>query len=77
MGEVIENDLEFNSDADKQAWINESSKWRLPYWDWEPTANNGNIPTLFIPAIVKIRVPAAADGSQPAPESVTRPLYRY
>lgn len=77
MGEVIDNDLKFYSDADKQAWINESTKWRLPYWDWALAANKGNVPALFIPASVKIRVPAAADGSQPVPEPVANPLYRY
>lgn len=77
MGEVIDNDLTFSSDTDKKIWINESTKWRLPYWDWALTANNGNVPALFIPATVKVRVPAAADGSQPAPQSMANPLYRY
>ncbi|MCJ1261407.1 hypothetical protein MMC22_001271 [Lobaria immixta] len=77
MGDVINNNLKFNSDADKQAWINESTKWRLPYWDWALAANKSVVPALFIPASVEIRVPAAADGSQPAPESVPNPLYRY
>lgn len=74
MGEVIDNDLKFNSDVDKKTWINESTKWRLPYWDW---ALASNIPALFMPASVEIRVPAAADGTQPAPEPVVNPLYRY
>ena len=77
MGDVIKDDLKFNSDADKQAWIKESTKWRLPYWDWALAANKGNVPALFIPELVKIRVPAATDGSQLAPETVKNPLYRY
>ena len=75
MGKVIEDDLQFHSDADKQAWIDESTMWRLPYWDWA-NPNKGSAPTLFMPASVNIRVPAK-DGSQPAPENVPNPLYRY
>ncbi len=76
MGEVIAN-LKFHSDADKQAWIAESTKWRLPYWDWALRANKGEVPALFTLPNVQIRVPAAADGSQPHPETKVNPLYRY
>ena len=77
MGAVIENDLTFHSNVEKQAWKLESNKWRLPYWDWALPSNHGNVPTLFTLSSVKIRVPAAAHGLQPPPELVSNPLYRY
>jgi len=77
MGEVIDKDLEFDNDKEKQTWIDESTKWRLPYWDWALAANRGSVPALFMPTSVRIRVPAAANGWQPEPEVVKNPLYRY
>ncbi|KAK0662965.1 putative tyrosinase [Cercophora samala] len=77
MGKVINEDLEFHDDADKQAWLEERNKWRLPYWDWALNSTKGKVPDLFVPSSVNIRVPLAADGSQPAPENVPNPLSRY
>ncbi|KAK3320228.1 hypothetical protein B0T19DRAFT_479192 [Cercophora scortea] len=77
MLEVIDDDLQFNSEADKKAWIDEASKWRLPYWDWALPSSKGAVPDLFQPPSVNIRVPAAADGSLQEPENVPNPLYKY
>lgn len=74
MGEVIEKDLQFNSQADKDAWIKESNKWRLPYWDW---AIHTGVPDLFRPLSVKLRVPLDPQGQQIDPEEKINPLYRF
>ncbi|GJD05140.1 tyrosinase [Colletotrichum higginsianum] len=47
MGKVIEQ-LHFSSEAEKNVWIEESTQWRLPYWDW---ALNTEVPDLFRPTI--------------------------
>ncbi|KAK1960729.1 hypothetical protein LY78DRAFT_696605 [Colletotrichum sublineola] len=49
MGKVIEK-LSFSIEADKNAWIKESTQWILPYWDW---ALNTEVPALFSPTTVK------------------------
>jgi len=77
MKDVIDNDLTFYNDAEKQAWHDEASHWRLPYWDWALPSYGGSMPELFKPMEVKVCVPTAKDGSQPPPETVTNPLYRY
>ncbi|WYZ43577.1 hypothetical protein EsH8_VII_000013 [Colletotrichum jinshuiense] len=74
MGEVIENDLVFSNDTEKNTWTKESTQWRLPYWDW---ALQTEVPNLFRPPEVKIRVPLGPDGLQLEPEIVPNPLYRY
>ncbi|KAK2010582.1 hypothetical protein LZ32DRAFT_619739 [Colletotrichum eremochloae] len=73
MGKVIEK-LPFSSEADKNAWIRESTQWILPYWDW---ALNTEVPALFRPTTVKICLPLGPDGLQPEPEIVPNPWYRY
>jgi len=74
---TVIGELDFPNSADKDAWVNESKKWRLPYWDWALPSYEGRVPNLFMPNSVNIRVPAAADGSRPPPENVPNPLYRY
>ncbi|KAM7210463.1 Di-copper centre-containing protein [Rhypophila decipiens] len=77
MNEVIENELKFNSDAEKQTWIKEKDSFRLPYWDWARPSYEGEIPELFKDAEIKVREPLNADGTLPTPLPVDNPLYRY
>ncbi|KAM7191683.1 Di-copper centre-containing protein [Rhypophila sp. PSN 637] len=77
MSEVIENELKFNSDDEKQTWIKEKDSFRLPYWDWARPSYKGEIPDLFKPAKVEVREPLNADGTLPLPLPVDNPLYRY
>ena len=74
---VINEKLKFSSDEEKKAWTDEAFQWRLPYWDWALPENEGKVPDLFMPPSVNIRVPKAADGSQPDPENLPNPLYRF
>lgn len=66
--------LEFKLPGEKDEWVAEAYKWRLPFWDW---ARNPEIPELFRSPSIKIRVPRAGDGSLPASESIANPLWRY
>jgi hypothetical protein len=73
MGDVINNDLTFHDETEKQEWTNESLKWRLPYWDWAAPGNDNlvHFPELYKNKEILIRRPAAL------PEPVPNPLYRY
>ncbi|KAM7189074.1 Di-copper centre-containing protein [Naviculisporaceae sp. PSN 640] len=77
MGEVIDEELEFPNNAEKQAWIDAKDAWRLPYWDWALPHYKGEVPEQFKPKEINIRKPANADGSLPGPAQVTNPLFRF
>ncbi|KIW08130.1 uncharacterized protein PV09_01064 [Verruconis gallopava] len=66
--------LEFKLPGEKEDWIAEAYKWRLPYWDW---ARNPQIPDLFKDPMIKIRLPRAVDGSLPPADPTVNPLWRY
>ncbi|KAL2206849.1 hypothetical protein CC79DRAFT_908278 [Sarocladium strictum] len=73
MGEVISK-LEFSSEGEKEIWVNESKRWRLPYWDW---AVNTSLPQLFREKTVNIREPLKTPDTQATSIPVSNPLYRF
>ena len=74
MGDVINNDLTFRDDTEKQDWTNESLKWRLPYWDWAAPGSDKRVrfPELYKYKDIFIRRPAGL-----LPETVPNPLFGY
>ena len=75
MLEVVDG-LTFPVADEKQEWVNEAYKWRLPYWDWGLVERHG-IPAIFTTPRINLRQPKKADGSIPVPLDSVNPLSRY
>jgi hypothetical protein len=73
---MVIDKMKFRMPGEKQTWIDEAYKWRLPYWDWALMSSNG-IPEIFRTAKIEIRVPKNKNGTDVDPEEVDNPLSRY
>ncbi|KAI9713808.1 MAG: hypothetical protein M1820_000538 [Bogoriella megaspora] len=74
MTEVIENELTFEHQLDKDAWTKEAEQWRLPYWDWAVKYPKSTVPDLFTTETVTICAPK---GSAHNYDKLDNPLARY
>ena len=74
MKEVIDKELKFKDHLDKDVWIEEAERWRLPYWDWAVKYPDSEMPKLFTTEKITICNPK---GSNDLYINMDNPLARY